>query len=175
MATSKIKYNLNSLRNESPHFRGDYVLNKNLCARYNELVIQLKIFLKMMKDKRPYDDIIENLDTITWGHILQAKNFNKRLNVIAKEQKERAKLPAITRARGPYTKSDWVNLKPWKDELDILEKAEKTPNKMSQDEWDVVKESELEVSNELAINFLEHSDPKADPKYHKETEGQDER
>ena len=61
MATSKIKYNLNSLRNESPHFRGDDVLNKNLCARYNELVIQLKIFLKMMKDKRPYDDIIENL------------------------------------------------------------------------------------------------------------------
>ena len=46
---------------------------------------------------------------------------------------------------------------------------------MSQDEWDVVKESEFEDSNELAINFLEHSDPKADPKYHKETEGQDER
>ena len=43
---TKIKYKLSALREEkNKTFRGDYVLNRNLCIRYNELVGQLKLMI----------------------------------------------------------------------------------------------------------------------------------
>ena len=86
---ARIKFKLSALRNESPFFKGDYVLNRNLCARYNELVIQLKIFLKMMKDERPYEDIMSSLDFVSWAHIRKAKEFNQRLKEIEEGQNDK--------------------------------------------------------------------------------------
>ena len=85
----KIKYKLSALREErNKTFRGDYVLNRNLCIRYNELVAQLNIFLRMMKDKRPYEDIMPSLDLVSWSHVRQQKEFSKRLMQLEKEIEE---------------------------------------------------------------------------------------
>ena len=86
---ARIQYKLSSLRNEkNKTFRGDYVLNRNLCIRYNELVVQLNLILKMLRDGRPYKDLINSLDLVTWGHVRNQKDFARRLQEIEKEIEE---------------------------------------------------------------------------------------
>ena len=86
---AKIQYKLSSLREEkNKTFRGDYVLNRNLCIRYNELVWHLKLILKMLRDGRPYKDLINSLDLVTWGHVRNQKDFARRLQEIEKEIEE---------------------------------------------------------------------------------------
>ena len=86
---AKIQYKLSSLREEkNKTFRGDYVLNRNLCIRYNELVGQLKLILKMFRDGRPYKDLINSLDLVTWGHVRNQKEFSRRLKELEKEIEE---------------------------------------------------------------------------------------
>lgn len=86
---TKIKYKLSALRDEkNKTFRGDYVLNRNLCIRYNELVGQLKLILKMLIDKRPYEDLISSLDLVSWAHVRNKREFDRRLKEIEKEIEE---------------------------------------------------------------------------------------
>ena len=86
---TKIKYKLSALRTEKTHlgaFRGDYVLNKNLCVRYNELVFQLKLLLDLINEGRSLEYIKESLDNISDSHIRKAKEFDERLKQIANER-----------------------------------------------------------------------------------------
>ena len=86
---TKIKYKLSSLREEkNKTFRGDYVLNRNLCIRYNELVGQLKLILKMLIAGRPYKDLISSVDLVSWGHVRNQKEFSRRLKELEKEIEE---------------------------------------------------------------------------------------
>ena len=60
---TKIKYKLSALREEkNKTFRGDYVLNRNLCIRYNELVGQLKLILKMLIMMKELDLLLAAMD-----------------------------------------------------------------------------------------------------------------